>query len=485
MIATLQNNVPVVELLLQDGRANPNVSDRQGTTALMLASLANRTRIIPLILAAGGDPYLENGQGECACVHAIKSGHMEAYKQIARLLFIPLHDTCNKGPGECISRKMLQACLRYNQTEMFQELFESGYCLGNLEKVCPALHSKKICEIMARSCVARWDTLSVSPKDLLQRSEWADGVFVSVLDSYTSYRLDADTIQAHLKVLIDHGLSKYLESPNKHLMLTLRWGSGVLEEVMRYTTDINYQSKTHGDSTVLIGSICFSYRTRKGSLIDMIDTLLDAGADVTVANRHGLTAFHYAIYRREPEALEYLITACSERILEAFSYSYPQQHDLHCIEKTSRRIASSFVHGLELNMQLRTCLENGMPEPCCAYNFIQYMNQTLEILGSAAASNVLPCLTLTQDDEDSIFAELSTWHSSESDASPEYSDDDDYYYSSDEDDEEEEEEEEEEDSSSSSSEAAGPPGNICLVLRLSSQTQAIDSPPWWSTYAQS
>jgi hypothetical protein len=223
----------------------------------------------------------------------------------------------------------------------------------------------------------------------------------------------------------------------------------------------------------------------------MIDTLLDAGADVTVANRHGLTAFHYAIYRREPEALEYLITACSERILEAFSYSYPQQHDLHCIEKTSRRIASSFVHGLELNMQLKTCLENGMPEPCCAYNFIQYTNQTLEILRSAAASKVLPFLTLTQDDEDSIFAELSTWHSSESDASPEYSDDDDYYssssdeYDDEEEDEEEEEEEEDSSSSSSSSEVAAPPGNTHLVLRLSSQTQAIDSPPWWSTYAQS
>eukprot|EP00889_Picochlorum_renovo_P007623 jgi/Picre1/34653/NNA_002121.t1 len=292
MIATLQNNVPVVELLLQDGRANPNVSDRQGTTALMLAALANRTRIIPLILAAGGDPYLENGRGECACMHAIKSGHMEAYKQIARLLYMPLHDTCNKGPRECISRKMLQACLRYNQTEMFRSCLNLGIA---------------------------WE--------ILRRFK-------------------------HISSVDDHGLSKYLESPNKHLMLTLRWGSGVLEEVMRYTTDINYQSKTHGDSTVLIGSICFSYRTRKGSLIDMIHTLLDAGADVTVANMHGLTAFHYAIYRREPEALEYLITACSERILEAFSYSYPQQRS-SLYRKDLKEDCFQLLHGLEL-----TCNSN-------------------------------------------------------------------------------------------------------------------------------
>lgn len=462
MIATLQNNVPVVELLLQDARADPNLGDRQGTTALMLAALANRTRIIPLILAAGGDPCLEDDQGECACVHAIKRGHMEAYKQIARLLYIPLHDTCNKDPDECISRKMLQACLKYNQTDMFQELFESGYCMGNLEKECMALHSIEICEILARSCVVRWDTLSLSPKE---RSAWADGVFVSVLDSYTSYRLDADTIQAHLEVLIDHGLSKYLESPNKHLMLTLRWGCDVLGEVMRYTTDINYQSKAYGGSTALIGSICFSYRTRKGSLIDMIYTLMDAGADVTIANNQGLTAFHYAIYRREPEALECLITACSERIREAFSHSYPQSHDLGCIKDASRRIASSFLHGLELNIQLHTCLDNGMQEPCCAYNFIQYMNLMLRILGSADASYVLPCLTVTKDDEDSIFAELNTWHSSESDASPEYSDDDDDYSS---------DEDEQEEASS---------GNIHSVMSLS--PQAIDSPPWWSIYDQS
>ncbi len=119
MIAILQNRLSLVELLLQDGGANTNVRDRRGTTALMLAAMNNRMRMIPLILGAAGtraserrcrstrgfedssnmdderacvcDPFLEDDQGECACIHALKHGHMEAYKLIARLLYFPLH----------------------------------------------------------------------------------------------------------------------------------------------------------------------------------------------------------------------------------------------------------------------------------------------------------------------------------------------------------------------------------------------------------
>lgn len=506
MIAILQNRLSLVELLLQDGGANTNVRDRRGTTALMLAAMNNRMRMIPLILGAAGtraserrcrstrgfedssnmdderacvcDPFLEDDQGECACIHALKHGHMEAYKLIARLLYFPLHDSCKKDPSECLAQKMFQPCLKYNQVDIFEELFKAGYCLGNLVKEGVAFHSLEICEVLACSCVARWDALSLSPKE---RSAWADEVFMSVLDG-GSDDLDADTVHTHLKALIDHGLATYLGNPNEHLLMTQQWGTDVLKQVMRYSTDVNFQSEKHGGATALHATISDQYSSSKGTPIGMLRILLDAGADVTRVDSHGLTVFHRAIYCREPEALKFIIESCGERIRRGFFRSYSQRQELCCIEDANRRIASSSMYRLTLDIQLDTCLDQGMREPCCVHNFLQYVEELENILHSRDASYVLPYFTLIKDDEHSVFSQLSFWHDSETDASPEYSDDSDYYSSSSSDEYVHSSSAfEEEDEDYGPYRAAG----IVLVVRGSPPDQADHTRPWWATYPQS
>jgi len=78
--ASNDDNADIVKLLLKAG-ANPNLVDRNGSTALIVASQENHTDIVPeMLLKAGADPNLANIQGNTALMNASFYGNTDIVK---------------------------------------------------------------------------------------------------------------------------------------------------------------------------------------------------------------------------------------------------------------------------------------------------------------------------------------------------------------------------------------------------------------------
>ena len=67
--ATYQNNYDVIKLLLDDG-ANPNISDANKETPLIMASKSDNAKVIKLLLEAGADKNIKDKLGNTAANYA-------------------------------------------------------------------------------------------------------------------------------------------------------------------------------------------------------------------------------------------------------------------------------------------------------------------------------------------------------------------------------------------------------------------------------
>ena len=60
----------------------PNVRHANGATALVFATMFNRTEIVELLLAGGADPTIRDGQGLTAADHAAQQGFAELAQRL-------------------------------------------------------------------------------------------------------------------------------------------------------------------------------------------------------------------------------------------------------------------------------------------------------------------------------------------------------------------------------------------------------------------
>lgn len=70
MAATVKQNVPIVKLLLEN-KANPNISDANGSTALIYASIFKSYEIVDLLIKHNGDNAHKDNRGNSAIDYAI------------------------------------------------------------------------------------------------------------------------------------------------------------------------------------------------------------------------------------------------------------------------------------------------------------------------------------------------------------------------------------------------------------------------------
>lgn len=76
MAACLRNNVDIVRELLQAG-ANPNIRNNRGITALIRACLDEYVEIVGELLQAGADPNIQDNIGNSALIYACDIGNIE------------------------------------------------------------------------------------------------------------------------------------------------------------------------------------------------------------------------------------------------------------------------------------------------------------------------------------------------------------------------------------------------------------------------
>lgn len=79
--AASQGNIALVDTFLK-AKANPNVQDRKGFTALMMASMYGNQNMVKLLLRYGANPFLRSQSKHKAIDFAFKNNH----PQIVNLL---------------------------------------------------------------------------------------------------------------------------------------------------------------------------------------------------------------------------------------------------------------------------------------------------------------------------------------------------------------------------------------------------------------
>ena len=79
-LSAAQGHVEVARLLLLEARADGNVSDGRGWTALTTASRHGHVRIVGLLLEAGADINLADNRGFTASTTASRHGHDEVVR---------------------------------------------------------------------------------------------------------------------------------------------------------------------------------------------------------------------------------------------------------------------------------------------------------------------------------------------------------------------------------------------------------------------
>lgn len=81
MLAVKKGNLQMAQTLLQY-KSKPNAINAGGVTPLMIAAHGNKDMLVSLLLKAGANPELKDGEGKTASMLAEESGADKALKQL-------------------------------------------------------------------------------------------------------------------------------------------------------------------------------------------------------------------------------------------------------------------------------------------------------------------------------------------------------------------------------------------------------------------
>jgi uncharacterized protein len=79
MAAVVKGNIEIAKVLLEK-KANPNITDANGTTALIYATMFGNVELIKMLLQYKSDKSIVDNKGKTAFEHAVFSGNQETIK---------------------------------------------------------------------------------------------------------------------------------------------------------------------------------------------------------------------------------------------------------------------------------------------------------------------------------------------------------------------------------------------------------------------
>ncbi|OCK77967.1 ankyrin, partial [Lepidopterella palustris CBS 459.81] len=74
-VAVMGDSTALVEMLLENSDNIDACNDRNGRTALHMASIYGKGDIVQLLLKSGADPLLQDKDGYCPLHYAVSEGH--------------------------------------------------------------------------------------------------------------------------------------------------------------------------------------------------------------------------------------------------------------------------------------------------------------------------------------------------------------------------------------------------------------------------
>ena len=303
----------VVQILLKGG-ANPNIQEKDGWTALMTASQNGHSEVVQILLKGGADPNIQRVEGKAALMLASVNGHLYVVKILLKSSADPniqekdgwtsLMSACTKGHSEVVKillsggadpniqekdgwTALMSACTS-GHFEVVQILLK-GDADPNIQKedgwtalmsACTNGHSKMV-QILLKG--------GADP-NIQKKDGWTALM-------YASHNCHSEVV----KILLNGGADPNIQKKNGWTALMSACMIGHFELVqilLKEGADSNIQLKD-GQTTLM--SAC------KNGHFEVVQILLKGGADPNIQKENGWTAMMSASENGHFEVVEVLL----------------------------------------------------------------------------------------------------------------------------------------------------------------------------------
>ncbi|MYD97619.1 MAG: hypothetical protein F4X98_09565 [Gammaproteobacteria bacterium] len=301
MTAARTGDPAAVGVLLAAG-ADPNVPNEAGQTALMWAGAANNAAAVAALVDGGADLDARTPKGLDALMFAVRGGRHEATEA---LLDAGADIAGTMETGE----NALELALVNTHWDIANLLLDRGADPNQADAGYTALHRIAVQRQIIRGVVYSEEaTISIGSLDILMdlvKKMIAGGMDVDA--RMAKDRLKEQRFVNMRDVLFRVGATAFLlaakEADLELMELLLEAGADPTLATLDGTTPLMVAAGLYSDT----GSLGrFHQRGWSGDLLTAVKMCVDLGNDINAANRVGDTALHGAAYRGATEIAQYL-----------------------------------------------------------------------------------------------------------------------------------------------------------------------------------
>ena len=299
MLAYSKGNVDVIKILLKAG-ADPNIADANGDTLSHYAVRGNASKeVLQNIIDHGADVNVTNNENQTALLLACEDGNENA---ITVLLKAGADPNIADADGDiCLH----DAVRRDNSKEVIQAIIDHGADVN-------ATNQDNCTALMFACHKGNEEIINILLKAGADPSI-ADGDGDTCLYDAIKGDCSKDVLQA----IIDHGAASIcanLTSLRPLFLACSKGNGGAIEVLLNAGADVNV-ADTMGQTLL--------HRAILGRLgKDVLQTIVDHGANVNAANTNSVSPLMYACHKRNIDAMKVLMNAGAEpNIVDTFGAS--------------------------------------------------------------------------------------------------------------------------------------------------------------------
>ena len=351
-----------LQKIFMQGMINVNAANKKGETALLFACLSAQAQTVNLLLQEGADPNISDARGYTS-LHAAVYGSC-GNETLQEIINHDMQLDCQDNHGKTA---LMLAC-SYKQQDSVRILMKAGfnpYIRDDDGGTC--LHaaamggcSKKIIQTMIDhgadvnatyktnetplliACIARNECairilLNASSNPNITDDTYGDTCLIKAIRQDCSI----DVLQA----IIDHAAN--VNATNKDhvtalIMACIKKHYSAINILLNASADPNIPDDTFGD-TCLIGA------SKQQCSIEVLQLLIDHGADVNATNKENETALTVACSNKDEDAINVLLNASADLNITDDTFGDTCLHTA-VREECSREVLQAIIdHGAEVN----------------------------------------------------------------------------------------------------------------------------------------
>eukprot|EP00468_Gymnochlora_sp_CCMP2014_P002037 CAMPEP_0167743464 /NCGR_PEP_ID=MMETSP0110_2-20121227/2030_1 /TAXON_ID=629695 /ORGANISM="Gymnochlora sp., Strain CCMP2014" /LENGTH=1371 /DNA_ID=CAMNT_0007627837 /DNA_START=148 /DNA_END=4263 /DNA_ORIENTATION=- len=281
--AAANGHLGIINLLLSQG-ADPNAENSQTTTPLYIATQHGHTSVVARLLKAGADPNHQTKTGTTALHMAVDSGHYEIAKELIKNGADPNLKTSSDVTA-------LYIAVHKNRTKIFQLLLEN-------DALTEYMHQGEHVPVSIPMAAARFGRNEML-RMLLEKKCDIDQVVggASMLTLAAQFNLPQT-----VELLMAYGADAELRAAYKltALGVAAKFGHGDVGRVLlRLGADPENVAGENDSPPLVIAAAC--------GQTEMVDVLLEYGADLESKTSSGATALHAAVQHGGADMVHFLL----------------------------------------------------------------------------------------------------------------------------------------------------------------------------------